>query len=194
MLSSKWYTPWVVALAAAAGPVVGAAPPEPVVEVNGHVLTAAERAALTQRLGARPLPGRFWYDPRSGLWGRLGGPSIGRLPPALPVAAALPPDASGRGTGVFVNGRELHLQEVQRLQAAFGEVRRGRYWLEADGTAGVEGGPPAWNVYATAQRPKWLTGGHNWRGGSVLGGGGTVGFIGTDGNSVICEGGSCTFN
>ncbi len=31
-------------------------------------------------------------------------------------------------------------------------------------------------------------------GGSVIGGGGTVGFIGTNGNSVICEGGSCTFN
>lgn len=168
--------------------------PEPRVQVNGRWLTAAQRQALQQRLGAPPLPGRFWYDARSGLYGRLGGPSEGRLPPALPVPAPMPPAASGRGTGVFVNGRELHPQEVQRLQAAYGAVRRGRYWLEADGTAGLEGGPPAWNVYAQPRPRNWLTGGHTWRGGSVLGDGGTVGFIGTNGNSVICEGGSCTFN
>lgn len=181
-------------LAALVAAVARAEPAPPRVEVNGRWLSAAQVKALHQRLGAPPLAGRFWYDPRAGLWGHVGGPSIGRLPPALPVPAPMPPGVSGRGSGVFVNGRELHPQEIQRLRAAYGQVRPGRYWLEADGTAGVEGGPPAWNLYARPQRPKWLTGGHDWRGGSVIGGGGTVGFIGTNGSSVICEGGSCTFN
>ena len=172
-------------------PWASAAPPE--VVVNRVVLSAQQRQLLTQRLGSPLLPGRFWYDARAGLWGREGGPGIGRLPAGLPVPAPMPADASGRGTGVFTNGRELHPLEVATLRALYGRVIPGRYWLDAQGRAGFEGGPAAWNLYgASASRSR--VGGHSWRGGSVIGGGGTTGFIGTDGSSVICSGGSCTFN
>jgi hypothetical protein len=150
---------------------------------------------LEQRLGSALLPGRYWYDARSGLWGREGMANAGQLPANLPIPTPLPADISTGGTGVFVNGREIHPLEYQYLQFVYGQVLPGRYWLNADGSAGFEGGPPAYKLFATAAQRGSAVSGHSMRGGSVIGGGGTTGFIGTDGTSVICGGGGgCTFN
>ena len=167
--------------------------------VNRVELGKKQVDQLEQQLNTKLVPGRYWYDQRSGLWGKEGMPNAGQLPAGLPIKTPMPSDISGGGTGVWVNGREIHAQEYLYLLRVYGSVLPGRYFLEANGNAGFEGGPVAYNLFADA-RPKqkqhinWFSGGHNERGGSVIGGGGTVGFIGTDGNSVICEGGSCTFN
>ena len=169
------------------------------VVVNRVRLSAEQLSHLEQQLNTHIVPGRYWYDKRSGLWGNEGEGNKGQLPANLSIAAPMPADISGTGTGVWVNGREIHWQEYQSLMRVYGRVIPGRYFLEANGNSGFEGGPVAYNLFADA-RPKqkqhinWFHGGHEQNGGSVIGGGGTVGFIGSGGSSVICEGGSCTFN
>ncbi len=82
--------------------------------VNGQELGAADGYALMQHYGTIPS-GRYWYDPVSGLWGNDGGPSSGQIMAGLPLGGSLRADASGGGTGVFINGREIHGQEYLLL-------------------------------------------------------------------------------
>jgi hypothetical protein len=91
--------------------------------------------------------GRYWYDPVSGLWGQEGGPFAGQILPDLDLGGPMRADASGGNTGVFINGRELHLMEVQYLALLFGEpVPLGRYWMGWDGIGGPEGGPATFSL------------------------------------------------
>ena len=73
---------------------------------------------------------------------------MGQIMPELDVGASLNPHVSGGDTGVFINGRELHSLEVQYLMSIFGRVIPGRYWLNAKGLGGFEGGPPIFNLNA----------------------------------------------
>lgn len=84
------------------------------------------------------MPGRWWYDARSGLWGPQGQGPAGLVPAGLAVAAPLAADASGGRSGVLINGRDLTLAEVRWLQT-LGPVWPGRYWLDAWGNVGLEG-------------------------------------------------------
>jgi hypothetical protein len=123
--------------------------------VNGVALDERSAAALESAYRTRLVPGRYWYDRTSGLWGLQGGPSVGVIAPGLPLGGALDARASvGRFagvTGVFVNGREIHPDELQYLRALYGNVVRARYWLNARGIAGYEGGPPQFNLTAARQ-------------------------------------------
>lgn len=96
--------------------------------------------------------GRYWYDPVSGLWGVEGGPALGQMPPTLSIGGDLRADASAGNTNIHVNGRELHLTEAAYLQQLFGYVVPGRYWLNAFGIGGNEGGPALFNLAALAQQ------------------------------------------
>ncbi|MEQ1504757.1 MAG: hypothetical protein ABMB14_21140, partial [Myxococcota bacterium] len=54
---------------------------------------------------------------------------------------------AGRTTGVFINGRELHPLDVQGLTAMLGAPPLpGRWWVDAQGTFGLEGQGPVGNV------------------------------------------------
>jgi hypothetical protein len=127
----------------------GAAHAQGAVVVNGIALDRQTLAALQSAYG-QVKPGRYWYDPMSGLWGAERAPTSGQIAPGLRLGGPLRADASGRGTGVFINGREIHAVEVARLQALVGPVRPGRYWLNAAGIGGYEGGPPQFNLAALA--------------------------------------------
>lgn len=117
--------------------------------VNAEELNSQDGQQLLQLYG--PIAqGNYWYDPVSGLWGLAGGPSTGQIQPNLRLGGPLQPDASGGGTGVFVNGREIHPQELIRLQRLFGVVYRGRYWMNAQLVGGFEGGPAIFNLRAAA--------------------------------------------
>jgi hypothetical protein len=124
------------------------------VTVNRVELTADIQQTLAQ-YGIRVAPGDYWYDAASGLFGLMGGPGLGFTMPNLRLGGALTPDASGGGsgvlTGVFVNGRELHPQDVAAL-SALGPVYPGRYWLRFDGWYGLEGGMPLGNLIYLAQQ------------------------------------------
>ena len=136
----------VVAADASAQPTGGDA-----IIVNAQPLTAAERQALEQRFAVRTHPGRYWYDAVSGAWGFERGPTAGFLPPGLSLGGPLRADASGGGTGVFINGREIHPLDVAAL-SQLGPVWRGRWWVNAQGYFGPEGGPVWGNIWANVQR------------------------------------------
>ena len=94
--------------------------------------------------------GRYWYDPMSGGWGLEGGPTLGFTIAGLPIGGPLPADISGGTTGVFVNGRQLPVQDLVGLQALAGPVAPGRYFIDQQGNAGFEGGPPMVNLRTLA--------------------------------------------
>jgi hypothetical protein len=143
----------ITKLASALKPAATAA----VVRVNGVALTAQQLAAL----GAIPA-GDYWYDARCGLWGRVGGGALGVIAPNLPLAP-MPPGVSGTGTHVFVNGREVTAGEVAYLARAVGaSIVPGRYFLDAAGNAGVEGGSAVVNLHQRARQASYIaaTGGN----------------------------------
>ncbi len=120
------------------------------VVVNGARLSDAEVAALALA-GSAPLrDGSYWYDPISGAWGAQGGPTLGFRRAGLAVGGPLRANASNGHTGVFVNGRELHRLDVLALQR-LGEVWLGRYWLDALGNFGREGGRMLGNLVWRAE-------------------------------------------
>ena len=122
------------------------------VVVNGQALPAATVRTLEQAYRVPIAPGRYWYDAVSGAWGLEGGPIAGQMMPGLRLGGPLAPDASRGNSQVFINGRELMVGEVWALQQACRTaVRRGRYWVNAQGVGGVEGGPALFNLAACGQ-------------------------------------------
>lgn len=127
------------------------------VAINGQVLDLQELAALQSMVG--PVgPGHYWYDPVSGLYGYAGGPTVGQTIAGLNVGGRLRADASGGGTGVYINGREIHPQEYQFLVSIYGSVNPGRYWLNAAGIGGLEGGPASFNLHQAIARAQARSG------------------------------------
>ena len=122
----------------------GASAQESGILVNGQALTVEEIASY----GVELPPGRYWYDGVSGLWGVEGGPSMDQTAAGLPLGGPLQPDASMSDTGVFINGREIHSDEVAALLRMFGEVPPGRYWLGADLIGGLEGETASFDLNA----------------------------------------------
>lgn len=145
----------LVVLAFAAGMAWGqsATPPGRHITFNGKPLTAEQQKrleAVEREHGVR-LPDRdYWYDNRSGAAGLWQGPALGALPAGLELGGPMPAQCSGRGTGVFVNGRELHPADVLTL-TQFTLVAPGRYWADAEGNFGFEGGPALVNLLVLAR-------------------------------------------
>jgi hypothetical protein len=145
------------------------------VHINGNLISPDQIRQLGGNPDAIPA-GNYWYDGVSGLFGTVGGGAQGVTSPGLPFGP-MPAGVSGSGmTGIFINGREITMQEAQYLTGIVGgQIPQGRYFLQANGNAGQEGGPVAINLYAAA---KAHGGG---RGGGGGGGGGQATYIGTDG-------------
>ncbi len=178
---------------AAAPPAASALPPAPVRRITFNAVVASEHDLATidqleQRWGGRLPSGDYWYDNESGAAGRWGGPTMGILPPGLQLGGPLPANASGGGdgsvTGVFINGRELHPQDVAKLQALVGEVYQGRWFVDPSGNFGLErGGVVLGNLYQLAAQ----------HGGGTGGTGGTAGdsYYSRDQNGSAFVGGGC---
>ena len=121
------------------------------VVVNGERVPEATLQALEARFGVQAQEGVYWYDPACGAWGFEGGPTIGYLPVGLPFSPNLRADASRGRTNVWVNGRRLPTEDLRAVEALTGPVEPGRYWLDAYGNAGREGGPAVVNLFQLAQ-------------------------------------------
>lgn len=153
--------------------------------VNGAALDARTLAQLERAYRSSIRPGRYWYDAVSGLWGFEKGPAAGQIQSGLALGR-LRSNASGGGTGIYLNGREIHPLERAYLVRLYGarNVRPGRYWMNARGIGGYEGGPAFFNLGASASSGRSMTGYSTT--GAVLGGGGAVGYIDSDGRGVTC--------
>lgn len=115
--------------------------------VNAIAMSPKQIHEVESRLGGHLVPGRYWYDAISGLWGYEGGPTVGFVLAGLRVGGPLQAQASNGDTGVFFNGRQLHSREVMYL-ATLGPVLPGRFWLDALGNVGYEGRPAFANLPA----------------------------------------------
>jgi hypothetical protein len=150
---------FVRARAGAAAPSRQAAPAKRQVIVNRTPLTERQVRDFEVQFRVRMQDGKYWYDAACGAWGFEGGPCVGFLPAKLQLGGALPADASGGGTQVFINGRELHPIDVASLQR-LGPVQPGRYWLDALGNCGYEGNPiPIANIVQLANAARASSGG-----------------------------------
>jgi hypothetical protein len=118
--------------------------------VNEVELTPQQVQALQAAYGGVGQPGRFWYDRMNGSWGRQGGPTEGFIAAGLNLGGPLREDASSGDTGVYINGRQLHRVDVQRL-SLLGPVRPGRCWMDAQGYIGLEGQPAFANIFTAAR-------------------------------------------
>lgn len=148
--------------------------------INSERLSDAEVQNAVEAYQMRLDDGRYWYDRGTGAWGIEGGPTAGFLLPELPFGGFLRADASNGDTGVFINGRELHRQDVAALRQFVPIVLRGRYWMNAQGSFGYEGGPMLGNVWLLAQARDAPHGGAWSRHSSVTGmtvGGDGQGFV-----------------
>ena len=119
--------------------------------INGVRLSDEQLLKLEQRFRLRVADGAYWYDGVSGAWGREGGPTVGFTEPHLELGGVLRADASNGNTGVFINGRELHTQDVASLKQLTPYVLPGRYWVDARGIGGYESGPPIFDLRALAR-------------------------------------------
>lgn len=153
--------------------------------VNGVELSSADGSALMQYYGVIPA-GNYWYDPVSGLWGLQGGPGIGQIVPGLSLGGRLQAGASAGGTGVFVNGREIHIEEYYSLLRLYGSVIPGRYWMNARFVGGFEGGPAIFNL-GQVSAGGGSGGGYNRNtvGGGLMSDGNCSGYLHPGGASVM---------
>ena len=160
--------------------------------INRNRLPTDTLQMLESLFQVRVPDGRYWYDATSGGWGQEGGSTIGFTVAGLPIGGALPANISAGTTGVFVNGRQLPAQDLAGLQQLVGPIAPGRYWLDGQGYAGSEGGPPVANLRALASQLSRMGGGVNERYG---GGAAAYGNLNT-GIGVITdgEGGAAVFN
>jgi hypothetical protein len=160
-----------------AGP--GQAPPpvqERRVSVNGQALDAATLNQLESLYHLQIAAGSYWYDPTSGAAGPAGGPTLTFIVPGLRLGGPLRADASNGNTGVFVNGRELPAYDLAGLTRLVGYIAPGRYFLDAMGNAGTEGGPPTVNLLVASQRASG--GGGGWYSSNAQAGGNEAGGTG----------------
>ncbi len=114
--------------------------------VNDQPVAADTILQLEKKYGVKCVPGNYWYDKMTGAFGKQGGPCTGIGVSGLHIGGQLKANASAGITNVFINGRELHLVDVQSLQT-FMQVMPGRYWMDAYGNFGFENYPAVGNVY-----------------------------------------------
>jgi hypothetical protein len=146
------------------------------VTINRVMLKDAQLQRIESQYGTRVPDGRYWYDAKCGAWGVEGGPAQGFIMAHLELPGPMPADISGGGTGIFFNGREIHVQDQLALQQVFGFTIPGRYWLDEVGNLGIEGSPtPIANLAAAVQSSQ------GGRYGSATGVGGTAALDGQGG-------------
>ena len=93
----------------------------------------------------------------------------------------MPADISGGGTGIFINGREIHPLDQLALMQLFGVTYQGNFWMDAQGNLGYVGGPPIANIFQAAQAKQ--------AGGRASGGSATHGYDSTNGGRGTSAGG-----
>ena len=151
---------------------------------NRVQLTDQQLQSLEGMYQTKVQDGRYWYDQTCGAWGVEGGPTTGFFAAGMNLPGPMPANISGGGTGVFLNGREVHPLDKKGLEQLFGSAPQGRYWLDAQGNMGPEGGMAVTNLAMAIAQAQSRQGGNSVTHGYGSGTG-ARGTLGSDG-----EGGS----
>jgi hypothetical protein len=149
------------------------------VVINGVPLSASDLGSIERQYQVRIPAGGYWYDSACGAWGLAGGPTLGFTMAGLALGGPLRVDASGGSaagtlTAIFINGREIHPVDAVGLYQIVGPVYPGRYWVDAHGNAGMEGGPALVNLFQAARAAGGSSGYHR---------AGPGGYTGSDGST-----------
>ena len=163
--------------------------------INNRQLTPNQIQEIRTMYGVNPVPGRYWYDTRSGLYGYMGREALGYIRPGHSFGP-LPSNASNGNTGVFVNGRELNNLEVAYLRLIFGVVYTGRWWLDGTtGNIGQEGNPmPIANMFVALRQRQAAGqqgGNYSWHSGITGAYGGSSGgcsYVSIPGSGTVSSG------
>jgi len=132
--------------------------------VNGVALSAETLTALQRIYPVQIQPGRYWYDAVSGAYGVDGSPVAGQMSPGLQLGGPLQANASRGTSRVFINGRQLTDGEKSYIeQACRTPVVPGRYWVNAHGLGGTEGGPVTFNLALCGPPPGQRSSGSSTR-------------------------------
>jgi len=107
------------------------------VTVNGVALSDHEIATFEFYTETSIPDGKYWYDAQAGIWGEWHQPAKGWIQPNIPMTGTLAPDASAGNTRVFVNGRQLHMVDLQVLQANGVLLSPGQWWVDPTGAYGT---------------------------------------------------------
>ncbi|KAL9253504.1 Extra-large guanine nucleotide-binding protein 1-like protein [Drosera capensis] len=85
------------------------------VYVNGKLIPPRELRRAQKQAG--PIaPGCYWYDSKAGFWGVIGSHCLGIIPPFIQeFSFPMPVNCAGGTTAVYVNGRELHVSDLELL-------------------------------------------------------------------------------
>jgi hypothetical protein len=127
---------------ASASEIPGAAVPEiRELRINDVVIDPESIRTFERDNRTRIPRGDFWYDKISGAWGVAGEPTMGFTASGMDLGGPLKEDASRGNTGVFINDRQLPLQDVIGLWNLGVPVQQGRWWVDNSGNFGVEGNP-----------------------------------------------------
>lgn len=124
------------------------------VYINRVKLDDATVQALETQYRVPIQNGRYWYDAICGAWGVEDGPTAGFIYAGLKLPNPIPVDISRGGTGIFINGREIHPLDQKAFQNIFGYTIPGRYWLDAHGNLGPESGGAIANLAAAIRASK----------------------------------------
>lgn len=111
----------------------------PKVIINGKSLSAGQIQEIQAMYDVKPVPGNYWYDSKSGMFGMVGEPPAGFMLPGHEFGQ-LAADASRGNTEVYVNGRNIPQGELMVLNYIWQTyIQPGRYWIDANGYVGYEG-------------------------------------------------------
>lgn len=116
------------------------------VYLNGKLIADDQVKAYEASIGTKIEDGRYWYDKKTGMWGVEGGPMAGLMAPNLDIGGPLHPDASNGNTNIFVNGREIHQDELFFYQPIAYYLGGNRMWINGKGDVGLEGHPKKFNM------------------------------------------------
>jgi len=168
----------------------GQGPSGTAVRINGLVLTPDQIQGIRTLYGVSPVPGDYWYDAVSGLYGSMGQQAAGMMLPGHQLGV-LSEDASSGDSGVFINGRELTGTEVGYISRLLDTPAiPGRYWLDAFGNCGIEGIMiPLVNFYEVSRARFGAGGGDNfWSshfGAGNFDSGNTRGYVSVPGHGPV---------
>ena len=106
---------------------------------NGMLLERKQLEDFFSQYNHYPLPGNYWYDPVSGLYGAVGYDAFGYLQSGHNYGPMLA--GSSRGDSrYFINGRCLSRQEALVWRQLLGrDLSPGNYLFDGSGNLGLEG-------------------------------------------------------
>ncbi|HRX95658.1 MAG TPA: hypothetical protein P5514_01830 [Bacteroidales bacterium] len=121
--------------------------------INGQLLSEVQITEIEIKYGIRPVPGNYWYDKVSGLYGAVGYAAFGFMYPNHDFGQ-VSRNASAGNTGVIMNGRELPMDEWAVWSYIVGYyIQPGDYWLDDKGNAGYTGyDMPLVNLFTAARQ------------------------------------------